>query len=401
VILIFLQIIGINKVSGQPSNKVARDLLKTVSVTYPFSFAIISDPHIGKDNDECPIRNCSLLYAVILNGGVFEANPKFVICTGDLTNDGTEDHLNEYASTTKSFMEMSRIPVFSLPGNHDFLDDSDPDKTSHYYYGYHEKIIDTVKYSDVSYNYYDYYFDYGNYRFILLDDVQKKSGKWSNDNRFEFTGTQQATLESWLNTDQICLVFAHIPSYKSGDYFKLDNLHSLLSESNERASFFGHNHELKSLCLRCIGDYPMPAYFIAPSTWDTLQEKEGDIEEHTRYPGWLLVTIYEAEAPTQCNLTIDFHQIINEYTEWVVSREFPTPAGSSIEPVTLEEFKIYLDDEITFNDYTVGENGCLNLFAGEKIMIKPTSSFKVVNGGRLRAIIDPCIKNSAVKNLKK
>lgn len=200
-LLIIIVIVALNVsciTAIEPLNDTAFDMLKSKIVNYPIRYVLIADPHTknGTYND---------FFIPTLNE-IAEADPDFVICLGDLTNHGYSGEITEFYSIVKDWMEQTSIPFFSLPGNHDFYSGAQG------YTGYNNYIGEQT-----------YYFDYGNIRFILFNNVRQNYNDPPDD--YKISDTDFALIDGLIkNYRGNVFTFCHIPfsreSYAScGAYF--------------------------------------------------------------------------------------------------------------------------------------------------------------------------------------
>jgi hypothetical protein len=371
--LMVLLLAMVNTLPGQTKlNQQARQLLaerKLQPITYPFTFAVISDLHVGcVGENQCwaPQTNCVgniFLPDLLSNIETLPVRPEFVVACGDLTEWGWHEQYRFYHDTIAAWMNGTKIPVFSLPGNHDFYPFCFLPPGGHQNY---RDWIDNVQYFDNTYDYYDYYFDFGNSRFIMIDDVQKNdSWNWANDAKF--TSTQHTWMEAWLQTAPSGrFTFAHIsPRLSYSGYADLQNL----TESyNVRASFYGHEHDYAHEDVGCLYDQ-----FRVPSNKDAPR-------------GWLSVSVDQTLGA--CGLSVNWHS--NPVSTWTTSRVYPEPSVN-LPGQTVRSCKVYVADEISAGDvgspYVVDGPVTVKFVSPNGIVMKK-GLLQVRNGGTIQ-IGDP------------
>ena len=160
-----------------------------------FSFVQISDSHIGFHQAANPDVS-GTLSAAIEAINALETQPAFVIHTGDITHLAKPEQFD----TAKQLLSSLRAPLFTLPGEHDFLG-SDPGKA---YFG--AFAGDRVQHSGTGW----YSWDQAGTHFIALVNVFN----------FEKMGLLGSDQLSWLERDlqsqksqTPIVVFAHVPLY--------------------------------------------------------------------------------------------------------------------------------------------------------------------------------------------
>jgi 3',5'-cyclic AMP phosphodiesterase CpdA len=178
-----------------------------------FRFVVVGD---SRSNPE-------LWASVVEHIGLLDPQPRFVINTGDIVYRGYVRELAEYFVPP---LAKTDLPFFVAIGNHD---DGDDAKALEYKYLFGNDSL-------------DYFFDYGGWRFVVVDNV---------------TGQRppQETL-AWLEgvleeapEGQRIVVSAHKPigsvekwAYHSWDGTSSDRFAELMSSHDVAHVFFGHIH---------------------------------------------------------------------------------------------------------------------------------------------------------------
>lgn len=154
-----------------PSNLKADSLLSQMQVSYPFSFIVMGDsqPYYGQ------LLNPTFL-EILVQIAELSDPPNFVIICGDLTEYGSQEGFAAYNECISEWMDLTGIPFFSLPGNHDCYGDHS--------FEYYMTYVDPK---------FDYYFDYGNSRFIAINNVQHPDHMY-----YHINGTQLDSVGVWL-----------------------------------------------------------------------------------------------------------------------------------------------------------------------------------------------------------
>jgi Icc-related predicted phosphoesterase len=233
IFLILIININIELAKAVPTNQKALEILSQQTVTYPFRFAVLGDPHnLFTMSPE--------FFDIIDEIKDNEEDISFIIVCGDLTEDGTYDQYFMYNIAINSWMESNNMPVFSLPGNHDLGQSSS--------FTSYKTFVD---------NSYDIYFEYGNSRFVLIHNVQHSTNEPS-PYYYEITNDQINKIDKWLFTaPDNRFTFAHVPihsieSYnslganidcqKNGNQEGYRELHELFKKHDVIANFAGHDH---------------------------------------------------------------------------------------------------------------------------------------------------------------
>ena len=222
--LLILIIFNINpqKSDAIPSNVKADSLLSQMQVSYPFSFIVMGDcqPY---DNQ---LLNETFL-EILIQIAELTVPPTFVIICGDLTEYGSELGYMAYSGCISDWMDTTSIPFFSLPGNHEFYGNS----SFEYYMTYVGPEF-------------DYYFDYGNSRFITINDVQHPDNLYYHINE-----TQLDSVGVWLSTGpENKFAFNHVSiirDHHGGGFGNMgyEAFHDSLCFYETVADFNGHHHD--------------------------------------------------------------------------------------------------------------------------------------------------------------
>jgi len=227
IVLLILIIFIINPEKGNaqtpiPSNLKADSLLTQMQVSYPFSFVVMGDcqPYNGNLINEIFLEILSQIAG-------FTDPPTFAIVCGDLTESGSEQGYFAYNECITNWMDITGIPFFSLPGNHEFYDNNSFD--------YYKTYVDPE---------FDYYFDYGNSRFIAINDVQHPDSLYYHINE-----TQLDSVGVWLSTaPENKFAFNHVSiirDHHGGGFSNAgyEAFHDSLCFYDAVADFNGHHHD--------------------------------------------------------------------------------------------------------------------------------------------------------------
>ncbi len=204
-------------------NNKADSLLKSQPVEKEFSFVVFGDAQRW-DTLHLVAEAFAEMLIDIKNNPV---KPKFAIMLGDFVYSGTHHQYDTFYNLVSNWMDTTGIAFFCLPGNHNF--------SGTVGYNNYLKFID----EDL-----DYYFDYDNYRFILIDNVNSTTSY-----NYRIKPEQITKIEEWLNTapDKI-FSFAHISLVRSEHLSGMSNpgyteyLYAL-QNAGFSAHFNGHIHD--------------------------------------------------------------------------------------------------------------------------------------------------------------
>jgi predicted phosphodiesterase len=193
-------------------NVLKRILSKPYNPRKGFRFIVLGDSRINQPVWEAICKSMS------------RKKPTFVIDTGDLVNEGEPEQYDEYLfGVLEKYGEFDFVPVL---GNHDISLDG--------------LVVSYL--SSFGPNSLNYYFDYGNCRFIIFD----------NCSRFTDLDKQLEISDQWLSGTPdgfYKFVFAHLPpgniekwSYHAMDIEKSHKFTDLMSKHQVDHVFVGHIH---------------------------------------------------------------------------------------------------------------------------------------------------------------
>jgi hypothetical protein len=189
-----------------------------------FRFVVVGD---SRSNPE-------LWPKIVEHIGLLDPQPRFVINTGDIVYRGYVRELAEYFVPP---LAKNDLPLFVAIGNHD---DGDEAKALEYKYLFGNDSL-------------DYFFDYGGWRFVLIDNVTEQR-------------TPAETLD-WLEgvlegapEGQRIVVSAHKPigtvekwAYHSWDGASSERFAELMSSHDVAHVFFGHIHAYSTASFQGVG----------------------------------------------------------------------------------------------------------------------------------------------------
>ena len=183
--------------------------------TEEFSFLVVNDLH-SLD------KKCHPWFERVVKQMAGHAEkPAFLLAAGDLANDGTAEQLG----SLKEILGGLKLPVYPVPGNHDFTDGGE-----------------RKAYDDLFRGRLNYAFDRGGWQFVALDTTE--GTKWQDT-------TVSADTLKWLDDalpkldrKKPLVVFTHFPL---GEGVKMrpknaDDVLKRLMPYNLKAAYSGHFH---------------------------------------------------------------------------------------------------------------------------------------------------------------
>lgn len=158
---------ALRAVTDNTLNDLAFKKIESCKVTYPYRFIVMGDSHVKTGNGNINDNSVNTIFKRHLKAMQnLYPRPLFMIITGDLTNNGFGEHYLTYSNLISSWMAETGISVFSLPGNHDLQSENG--------FEYYASFIGDM----------DYFFDFGNTRFVCVNNVQHAGDQsgWNNLN---------------------------------------------------------------------------------------------------------------------------------------------------------------------------------------------------------------------------
>ncbi len=261
-----------------PLNEQAREILIRREPSESCSLAVIGDV---RKNDYGGGVNQN--FADMLSD-IAAINPDLIIIPGDMVMSGLRYQYIDYHRYICGFLDSTGIPVFHLPGNHDLASGGSHENYAAY--------IDTL---------FDYFFDFGNNRFIMVDNVER-----TIDSTYLIGESRLDSVEAWLrDAPGNCYVFTHVPvarNEESGGYRNpgFRGFHDLLARYGVSACFEAHAHHYYRDCID--GVYHITTGGGGASLIQYQVEYEPPIS-HCEYFHWLLVIIDNVNNRT----TVEMH----------------------------------------------------------------------------------------------
>ncbi len=178
-----------------------------------FSFIVANDLH-SLD------KKCPPFFEKVIQS-MRERQPEFMVIAGDLSENGTSEQLG----VIKEIFTAPKIPLYVVPGNHDFTKDDSRNP-----------------YDDLFPNQLNYLLTINGWQFLFLDttEQQKYTNTEISKQTFEFVETSLKKLDKKRPT----VVCTHFPL---GEKVKMrprnaEELLKLFTEVNLKAVFSGHYH---------------------------------------------------------------------------------------------------------------------------------------------------------------
>lgn len=243
-------------------------------VTYPFTFLVIGDSRRndpGGNMQMCIVDDDFEAIMEQVKAQVLAANSDpgitdimFMFNVGDFVQGSKEEEYYTYYKFMSNWMTEAGIPFFSLPGNHELYTGG---------YTHYGNYIDDKVQVGGNFNYFDYTEDYGNCRFVMLNNIYHNPPGATTpercDTSFNCPGfciknvpgadyDQVGKIESWITTSQKdnTFTFMHSPIQSeranatggSYCYGGLDNcegyrdMRDVFMTTGVDISFAGHDH---------------------------------------------------------------------------------------------------------------------------------------------------------------
>lgn len=224
----------------------------------PFTFVQISDTHIGFDKAANPNAHATALQAVERIKAL-PVRPDLILHTGDITHLSRDQEFDD----ARQILSGLDIPIFYIPGEHDFLDEGQG-KTFLAHYGRGTQGLGW------------YSFDHNGVHFVALNNVAAlKPGGMAHlgDDQIAWLGKDLAGLPS----SQPIVVFAHIPLWTVYEAWgwgtdDADQALALLRRFGSVTVLNGHIHQILHKVEGNVTfhsarstAYPQPAPGAAPS----------------------------------------------------------------------------------------------------------------------------------------
>lgn len=199
---------------------------------FSYRFILIGDVRPDEKYSETSTTN-PIFKELLESITLLMPRPDFVIVNGDLVWSGKEIQYQDYSNLITTWMNETGIPIFSVPGNHEFYEEGSFDS-------YNEIIGD-----------FDYLFRWKNSIFITLNNNQHPGDPHSSSledwgdiiQYYRFEEYQLNLLREWLeNAPPVKFVFTHIPSGYYPEYQGYTKYLDILSEYNVTIVWESHIH---------------------------------------------------------------------------------------------------------------------------------------------------------------
>ena len=246
--------------SGALSHNVRISLEITAAPPPEWTFAVITDLHIGRGYEEgtATFRHVSnyndqdyyltdRLQNVVkwIRDNAVAYNIKFVVITGDITEDGTQVEMHRANMTLAG---LGNIPYFPVIGNHDLNNGG----TSNFENEFNDAFFvaqcakldvtwENNRTNEVEAHLQNYAFRYKEKNFVFLDCVDRKA-PWTA----KLYASTLNVLTEFVDEGKPTILFSHHPmiqSYEAAfDKSEMDDLASAILGTKTLANFAGHIH---------------------------------------------------------------------------------------------------------------------------------------------------------------
>lgn len=358
-------------IKAQLINSYSSSLLSNNPATGSFSFAVISDIHLS-------YANGIINFYGILNE-IKNSNASFIINCGDFTgSDGSDAEYQEFYNDYMNNNTYNNIPLFCIPGNHDF-------RLTDGYYNYFEKIGNTL----------NYFFDYGNCRFVLINNVKQNAA--DNETDYQIPASTLANAKNWLtNAPLFRFTFTHVPFTRTNaDGSSGSNginqpgfleMHNISVDDYVIANFSGHIHQYAQ------DEKDGVNYFICGGGRND-DDKITDVPHLIGDIFWVLVKVnYDT------GIKLEVHHL--DYGI-VTTLNYPIVTINENINLTLADnhYNYYAKDSLTASNYAITNGKRVIFGAANNIKLQP--GFKITNNSKFKAylysnIANPMAKKSAL-----
>lgn len=238
---------GLHEVFGRPHDvdertknlKILSDSEKpAASIPDQFDFLVFTDIHFGKQYAD---RYADDLIDYITANKNSLNSILFCVCTGDLTDHGTESDYSNYRNFTQRIFDETSVKTYSTVGNHDLYNSG---------WKYYQNYV--FPYSSF------YKMEFDGISFYFIDTASGCTGKVQYDN----------LKNAFKNDSKKKIVFSHYPLYGQGKfYFRLQDmternmLVALFAQNNVTACVSGHAHGNYSTDFGAFYDLNMNEFY--------------------------------------------------------------------------------------------------------------------------------------------
>ncbi len=170
----------------------------------PWSFGVMSDTQwIGANADGKNPNSVPVGIIDQINPQIIKAGVKFVIQVGDLTDNGSSAAMAERAKASQTLYDAG-IGFYPFRGNHEGSADAAALFQGLYPQtrGEGTNVVGATHFSSPSANLkgLSYSFDYGNARFLLLDQFTPTDGKASDGTAYDVNNNAISSQQSWIGS---------------------------------------------------------------------------------------------------------------------------------------------------------------------------------------------------------
>lgn len=233
-------------------------IFRTMPISGPFTFVVISDPQKGRDYEE------KQRFKYVADAIEKEPDILFVLVGGDFNGHDSDSLWNQFFQVADGM--LSKSAIFPTIGNHEYHNSSGgtnpPTAASHYHWAFDMPL--------------NYSFDCAGVRFIILNTPDPNNANGDDPHTsLALAKSQESWLREQLDNETLSGVFT-IHHHPIWDYYNttsnpnLEPWETLYHAYNISATFAGHTHNYQRYSIKGI------PYFIIGNAGGRCADLTGD-----------------------------------------------------------------------------------------------------------------------------